>query len=48
MTALTTTHASHHFAIRLTSRRPTEFIDITDRLERFVTGPVVFFGESRR
>lgn len=35
---------NRHTRIRLTTRHPTEFIDVTDRLERFVADAGVRFG----
>jgi secondary thiamine-phosphate synthase enzyme len=39
-----TAPASRHARIRLTTRHPTEFIDLTDRLERLVADAGVRFG----
>src|SRR5262245_3790507 len=39
-----TASAPHHIRIRLTTTRPTEFIDLTDRLCRFIADTGVCFG----
>jgi secondary thiamine-phosphate synthase enzyme len=44
MDTLTPARTSHHLAIRIATSRPTEFLDITDRLELLVAGSNVRFG----
>jgi secondary thiamine-phosphate synthase enzyme len=39
-----TTSARRHLRIRVTTTRPTEFIDLTDRLHRFIAEAGVCFG----
>ena len=44
MEMLTPASTCRHARIRLTTRHPTEFIDVTDRLERIVADAGVRFG----
>jgi secondary thiamine-phosphate synthase enzyme len=44
METLTTATTCRHVAIRLTTRQPTEFIDLTPRLEQFIADAGVSLG----
>ncbi len=44
METLTPTIACHHASIHITTVQPTEFIDLTDRLERFVAEAGLWSG----